>query len=179
MCYMHYTRVRKYGSPGGAERMTIAPEATPAERMAFVGWDVKESGCWEWRGKIQSSTRYGRVSLGVRANRQDYAHRVAWMLANGPIPRGGVVRHTCDNPPCVNPAHLLIGTRQDNIQDMVDRRRHNHGERHNWAVLTDAQVAEIRAAVASGRIHKDVAEEYGISRGHVSELVSYKKRRVA
>jgi hypothetical protein len=166
-CYMHYTRIQRTGDAGGARRTTVAADAPLAERMAHSGWDVTPTGCWEWRGQ-RVHRGYGKVSIGE--NRQTYAHRAAWSLANGPIPRGMLIRHTCDNPPCVNPDHLLLGTHRDNMRDMVERERNQRGERHAFAVLTDAQVAEIRTAVASGRLQKDVAEEYGINRAYVSEL---------
>lgn len=80
----------------------------------------KADGCWLWAGS-RSTRGYGmfRRSKGSHA-----AHRIAWELANGrAVPDGLVVRHTCDNPPCVNPAHLLIGTMADNYRDSVERGR--------------------------------------------------------
>ena len=85
--------------------------------------DTDKSGgpnaCWLWRGtKIQ--TGYGRVrALGQKKA----AHRAAWEEANGPIPAGMVICHRCDNPGCVNPAHLFAGTHQDNTRDMISKGR--------------------------------------------------------
>ena len=73
------------------------------------------SDCIEWTG-ARSSNGYGRH--GKR-----YAHRMAWEQAHGPIPDGLVVRHSCDNPPCVNVEHLLLGTQADNVEDARARRR--------------------------------------------------------
>jgi hypothetical protein len=121
--------------------------------------------CWEWEGyRVQGG--YGRVRLN---GTKWLAHRAAWALANGPIPEGNVVRHTCDNPPCANPRHLLTGTPKDNMRDMRARGRDRYvrGAEHPAARLTPGLVREIRAATGT---HSAVAERYGISRGHVSRI---------
>jgi len=105
------------------------------------------------------------------------AHRFAWMLANGKeIPTGMVVRHTCDNPPCCNPEHLLVGTHADNMADMDarGRRRHNtqRGSAASAAKLTDAEAATIRADYfAGGVVQKTLAQRYGVSISAISLIV--------
>lgn len=74
--------------------------------------------CWPWMGWMNDD--YGVIRVG---GRDEKAHRAAWMVARGPIENGLVVRHTCDNPRCVNPGHLLLGTQLDNIRDRVERGR--------------------------------------------------------
>jgi hypothetical protein len=112
-------------------------------------------GCWEWTGCIQANG-YGRV----RAERKTmYAHRAAYEAANGPIPRGQDVCHRCDNRRCINPAHLFLGTRKDNMRDAVQKGRVASGPEHAARLagekgpghkLTAQQVAAIREALKHG-----------------------------
>lgn len=91
----------------------------PTEEEIF--WDnVDKSGeCWVWKGYINESG-YGLARLNKNQTR---AHRVSWEIHHGKIPEGIFVCHKCDNPPCVNPSHLFLGTNQDNIQDKVNKGR--------------------------------------------------------
>lgn len=91
-----------------------------------------DNSCWLWTGKSKHRFGYGFINNGGRV---ELTHRVAWTLANGEIPAGLQVLHSCDVPSCCNPAHLFIGTASDNVQDMVSKGRHgsirmpNFGER--------------------------------------------------
>lgn len=79
--------------------------------------EVRNTGCWKWMGAISKSIGYGVIGLGGRRLGKEYAHRVAWMLAVGPIPAGKEICHHCDNRWCVNPDHLFLGSRSDNMKD--------------------------------------------------------------
>lgn len=122
------------------------------------------SGCWEWNGA--KGGRDKRPTLKMK-NHTVYAHRVSWELNVGPIPYGMQVLHTCDNPSCVNPKHLFLGSQLDNIADMVCKNRHQRGEEKPRAKLTNAQALKIRSSV--GTLHS-IAVIYGISKETVRKI---------
>lgn len=93
------------------------------------------NGCWEWQG-VRNNSGYGVLSIGHSGRM--LAHRFGWQLHRGPIPDGVHVLHTCDNPPCVNPDHLYLGTPADNARDRVERVRGNHGSRNGGAKIAEA-----------------------------------------
>ena len=83
---------------------------------------IQPNGCWEWVG---SKRRYGYGQVYYKGKPGVKAHKVAWELTYGPIPKGLCVLHKCDNPSCINPGHLLLGTQLDNIKDMTVKGRWN------------------------------------------------------
>jgi hypothetical protein len=143
--------------------------------------------CWLWRAG-RTPEGYGKHKVNGRAWR---AHRLVWVLVNGPIPAGMEVCHDCpggDNPSCVNPAHLWLGTRLQNAGDMVakgrsargDRHRtrlypeRNHrGELHGSARLTQAQVDEIRALHRPGEYgSRRLSRRFGVSMSTIHRILS-------
>ena len=102
--------------------------------------------CWEWEGHTHPDGygRYYILATAERPGERVFAHRHAFLMEHGYSPP--VVRHTCDNPGCVNPDHLLGGSHTDNMADMVARKRVMHGERHHSAKLTESKVCWIRAS---------------------------------
>lgn len=122
----------------------------------------KTNTCWLWVGAI-SAAGYGQLSIGHQ--KPDYAHRVSWILHYGALPDGAFVCHHCDNPRCVRPDHLFLGTPKDNIQDMVLKDRHSRGERRRNHKLTDTAVRVIRRSRLS---NVALAKRYGVSPSTVS-----------
>ena len=129
-----------------------------------------DGDCWEWTG-CKNRAGYGNLSVCYEGF---LAHRVAYAALVGTIPAGLHVLHRCDNPGCVNPAHLWIGTDGDyNIdRDAKGRSRHANGERIGASKLTAAQVVEIRDRYAAGGTsHYKLAAEYGVSQPMIGCIV--------
>jgi len=110
----------------------------------------KSGDCWEWVGcKIKHG--YGRFNVNAKLK---LAHRVSWELKNGPITNGLFTLHKCDNPPCVNPDHLFLGTQKDNMHDAMKKGRHTYpdlrGEECYASKLKEIDVLQIREIYSSG-----------------------------
>jgi len=130
--------------------------------------------CWEWVGARTgpSSTckgGYGVIGLGRSGEGEMYVHRLSWEFYKGPIPSGMCVLHKCDNPACVNPRHLFLGTRADNNRDRAKKGRGNHpkGEQHPRARLTERQVLRIRKNSGSSA---RLALQYGVSKTTIRSI---------
>lgn len=142
----------------------------PLRERLYAKLAVKgEDDCWEWTG-WRHPQGHGQIGLGINGALV-YTHRAAWMLAYGPIPEGMYVCHKCDNPPCCNPKHLFLGTPKDNVQDMLEKRRHSHGDKHASKLSKDRVVA-IKALLAEGRTQQSIADEFNISRSMVGLIGS-------
>lgn len=128
--------------------------------------------CWPWTAATHPDG-YGQFGFeGIVQN----AHRVAYVLAHGEFDRSLEIRHSCDNPPCCNPGHLLVGTHTDNMRDMAERGRgvypDGRGEANGMAKLSNEQVRAIRVARAGGETIASIAVQYGVSRSAISLILS-------
>lgn len=118
-------------------------------------WDkvLKTESCWLWQGSCNERSGHGRISAGPPHKHGLRVHRLSWEMHHGPIPDGLYVLHACpggDRPNCVNPAHLWLGTHDENMADMGRRGNVRRGEAHMWAKLTEPDVREIRSLAATG-----------------------------
>jgi hypothetical protein len=122
--------------------------------------------CIEWEGR-KSAKGYGLLGKGQRA------HRVAYERAKGRIPRGMVIMHTCDNPGCVNPAHLVAGTHKDNVHDCINKGRRRYASRDSLpsAKLTSEHRAEIFGLRKAGWSVRKLAERLGVSKSTVHAFI--------
>lgn len=128
--------------------------------------------CWNWTAAFKEN---GYGTLRMKRNgkwRMSYAHRVSWELAEGDIPDGLYVCHSCDNRACVNPSHLWLGTHQQNQQDMAKKGRVFSPAKK----LTDEQVRLIREELSLGNRQVDIAARYGVQRSHVSRIKTGHRR---
>ena len=132
--------------------------------------------CWPWTAATNENG-YGVIRpAGKRTGPTVKAHRVSAELAGMDID-GLDVLHSCDNPPCVNPAHLRPGMDADNVADKMARNRQSKGSGIGTSKLTEAAVIEIRAALAAGETHLDIAERFGVSRPTVTFISTGKTWR--
>ena len=124
--------------------------------------------CWLWTASVDS-VGYGRIGVNGRVCK---AHRVSYEMQNGPIPDGMLVLHRCDNPRCVNPAHLFLGTARDNTQDASRKGRLSRGERHHSSKLTRRSVLAIRAAFEAGSPKREIARRFGVTPPAIRAVLS-------
>lgn len=131
----------------------------------------KTDECWNWTAS-KKRDGYGQFRINGKIVA---AHRVSYAAENGPIPDGMFVCHACDNPACVNPAHLFLGTDQDNKNDMYRKRRHVFGEKHPLRKLTTDVVLKIRQDAKSGMSQRNIARKYNTQRSQVSLIANGKR----
>ena len=142
-----------------------------------------EGDCWKWTGGRYNQNGYGCICVRVKGeSRTVGAHVFSWKLKNGRFPkRGLVVMHTCDNPECVNPKHLVEGRYVDNTRDMMRKRRHRVpcGEAHCKTKITERDVVEIRRLYhEKSHTQKQLGIMFGMSRGGISNIVNFYTWRI-
>lgn len=156
-CTNHYYAFRKYGDP---TKLAQKQHHGLTLKERFDVYTKRKDGCWEWVG-YRDPNGYGRMDV---SDRPMLAHRVSYLVHYGSIPDGMAVLHKCDQPKCVNPEHLFLGTQADNVRDMHAkgraRKRALRGPEHGMAKLDERKVRAIRAWQGS---LKDIAARYGIT----------------
>ena len=154
------------------------------ERIRSLSKVNEKTGCWEWQSSFKGQDklkRYGHLTVGSRVDgtrRSIAAHRYAWEVFIDKIPNGMWVLHRCDNPSCVNPAHLFLGDRQDNVDDRERKQRNKMprltGERHPSAKLTWRQVEVLRKLLKKGAPRNLLVEWFKVSQRTISDIANYK-----
>lgn len=158
LCKPCYYRLRRKGEL--AAHSILGPGDVFWSRIRKVG------ACWEWTG---ARNTYGYGVFLLPGEKPVRAHRYAYTLAKGPITPGLVVMHSCDNPGCINPSHLSLGSRGDNNRDAKAKGRNASGERHGHARLTRRQVDAIRS---DARQNVEIARDYRVNPSHISGIKS-------
>lgn len=132
----------------------------------------KTEECWEWTG-FTDKAGYARITIRCRSL---LGHVLSYLLHNGPIPGKLHVCHSCDNPKCVNPRHLWLGTHQENMADRDKKGRGGvsgrWGEQIHFAKLTPEKVKEIRTCVALGAKQVDMAKRFGVGKPAINSIVN-------
>ena len=128
--------------------------------------------CWFWRA---SRLKGGYGIIGI-SGKNRLAHRVSYELHHGPIPEGMLVLHSCDNPSCVNPAHLHLGTQADNMREKAERGRASRlcGEKHGSSKLKEVEVRDIHLKHANGVSRKQLAEMFSVHVSVISKILNRK-----
>ena len=164
LCHKHYKRFRRYGD------VTVNRNAARTDEQYIAdNHEVEVNGCWVWTGAV-FATGYGNAH---RRGKTVSAHRLAYETWVGPIPEGLVVRHSCDNRPCINPDHLSQGTHKQNMEDKSRKDRNA-----NTKLSTD-DVIDIRWVHGLGASGQSIARAFGVSPTTVSTIVNNKSRRTA
>lgn len=145
-------------------------------KQRFNNLRLNSTGCRIWVGKQDGGGQgwsYGRVSVNGRWLR---AHRVSYVIFNGPIPPGKMVCHRCDTPLCIEPSHLFLGTNQDNQRDAAAKGRSGArcGCENGFAKLTEEQA---QAILDSSGTHIEAAQRFGVSYATVSMIRARKSWR--
>lgn len=135
--------------------------------------------CWPWLG-TKTKGRYGTHDYGPLGTT---AHRIAYMLKNGPLPNGLQALHSCDNPECMNPAHLFAGTQKDNLDDMRAKGRvpdyRNFGEHNGRTQFTDSEIEIIRFRHQTGAMTQtQLAAFFGVSVTTINRIVHEKSHKI-
>ncbi len=174
-CSKHYQRFKKHGDPNRADWKKL--EGENFEEKLKLNSIEDENGCWIWQG-AQNKSGYGSVNIGGGKTAQ--AHRLAFKLWCGELPDEFFVCHHCDQPLCVNPNHLFLGTNQDNIDDKMYKGRAytgvHKGVLNAMSKLTNEQVKWIKyLCLKKGESQANVARLYEINKQTVNDIVNNKK----
>jgi hypothetical protein len=177
-CQKHYDNNKNHGDPLAGKTNSQSKAGT--KEYISENSEIDINGCWIWkRSKIKGYGYPGFKGKSIRA------HRLSYLTFVGEIPNNLHVLHNCDNPPCVNPKHLFLGTHQDNMKDRNNKNRQAKGENQGNSKLLQKEVDEIRilwsaelAERAKGKgaqlTQKELAKRFGVSQMQISDILNNK-----
>jgi hypothetical protein len=162
LCSKHYMKLYRYGDENHKGNMCGDELSKKLKNVS-----INEHGCWEWL-KGLNSNGYGTI---YHNGKKQYVHRLSYSLHVRTLRANEIILHSCDNPKCINPDHLISGTQQDNINDAKNKGRMARGERIS-KILTSEQVAEIRKMKAEGQKRGHVAMCFGLKKSTLDAIWS-------
>lgn len=155
------------------------PAIDKVDEVRFLSCFSRCAGCWVWTG--YSNSRRGGYGLISIKGRRYYSHRVSYFYFNQKDPGQSLVCHTCDNPKCVNPSHLFLGSHKENMRDMIQKGRKVYGfpnlkgEKHGGSKLKEGDIKTIRALVSQKKANqRNISKLYGISPATVCLIINNK-----
>lgn len=160
LCDKHWKQLRKYGA--------VQPDLTITEKFWLRVKKSNPEDCWEWQGSI-TSAGYGGIRIKFDGKTWNYAHRFSFYLSFGVDPAKLCVCHKCDNPKCVNPSHLFLGTIAENSADMTSKNRHL-GERSGFTKLNEEMVYEIKKMLRAGESQARIAAKFGVHKTSITKI---------
>ncbi len=172
-CTSHYPKFLREG------KLSILHKKTLLDKF-WEKVDMKtKNECWLWMGAISANYGQFKGMIGGKI-KQTSAQRFSWELTNGVIPINMHVLHHCDNPICVNPQHLFLGTVLDNMRDKINKGRMimPKGDNHYNSKLSYSKVKEIRQLAIKGEHHKKIASQFHVARTTITAVVNNRTWRM-
>lgn len=170
-CFKHYKRFLKYGDVNFSQHVEGVGKTDEEKFWSRIDKTSSPNNCWVWQGAKGKHGGYGIVRFNGKARP---AHKVAWFWTYQKMPNLHLL-HSCDNPPCCNPAHLREGTDADNMLDKVLRNRQRKGESIPSSILTEENVKEIRLLLSRGIKGSELSRRFGVSPATISGIKHEKK----
>ena len=165
LCNKHYGTLKRTGDV--ITTGSLVRKMSVRDRMLLYANINEKTKCWEWT-KNMNKRGYGVISID---DYPELAHRIAYQEFIGPIPENMCVCHKCDNRKCINPAHLFLGTTQDNTQDKMNKGRHVKGEDQHKSILTESDVVRIKKLLKKGVLtNTEIGEKFGVSSWAISRI---------
>lgn len=167
LCNMRDIRLRKYGRLHRLETRLKPLEDRFWQKVARRS----SEDCWLWKGTLDSKG-YGIIRIEANSRKRMFAHRLSYQISTGKSLNTDYVCHVCDNPPCVNPAHLFLGDAASNMKDKTAKLRQTHSEAVHTAQLTDQMAWAIRVFYARGtHTERQLADIYGVTTRLIRRLL--------
>jgi hypothetical protein len=174
-CQKHYEKNKTYGDPLAGK--TNSQNKAGTKEYIYENSEIDINGCWIWK-RSKNNKGYGHPGF---KGKPILAHRLSYLTFIGEIPNNLFVLHTCDNPTCVNPKHLFLGTQEDNMKDMVNKNRQsskvNKKEVNEIRTLYSVELAERAKGKGIQLTQKELGKRFRVSGRQISDIINNKTWR--